>query len=281
MFRRLALGVSCLAPFLLSPVHAQAFSSAGSGANATSVHLSAAGTVVADATTAPVSGTAPPAYDRTGGLASINQNFTLASGLLGTATQGLQTGVVSTRAFSDGTSSATGSVNLTNVNSVLANKLLGDLVPTSALGLAADAISSTTTAGIDASGNFFGFGSSSITNLGITGTALGALTIDGSLLSNPSANTVVLSLAGLMVTLNEQVRNQTSTGLFLQTNAVHIALSNYSLAGKLISGDVILGHSEAQVAGAVPEPATWAMMLAGFGVVGFAMRRRRPDLALA
>lgn len=27
--------------------------------------------------------------------------------------------------------------------------------------------------------------------------------------------------------------------------------------------------------GAVPEPATWAMMLGGFGVVGFAMRRRR------
>lgn len=26
--------------------------------------------------------------------------------------------------------------------------------------------------------------------------------------------------------------------------------------------------------GAVPEPATWAMMLAGFGAVGFAMRRR-------
>jgi hypothetical protein len=28
-------------------------------------------------------------------------------------------------------------------------------------------------------------------------------------------------------------------------------------------------------AGAVPEPATWAMMLAGFGLVGFAARRRR------
>ena len=26
----------------------------------------------------------------------------------------------------------------------------------------------------------------------------------------------------------------------------------------------------------VPEPATWAMMIAGFGLVGFAMRRRRP-----
>ena len=28
-------------------------------------------------------------------------------------------------------------------------------------------------------------------------------------------------------------------------------------------------------AGAVPEPATWAMMLAGFGMIGFAARRRR------
>lgn len=29
------------------------------------------------------------------------------------------------------------------------------------------------------------------------------------------------------------------------------------------------------VAGAVPEPATWAMMLGGFGLIGFAARRRR------
>lgn len=29
-------------------------------------------------------------------------------------------------------------------------------------------------------------------------------------------------------------------------------------------------------AGAVPEPATWAMMLAGFGMAGAALRRRRP-----
>ena len=31
-------------------------------------------------------------------------------------------------------------------------------------------------------------------------------------------------------------------------------------------------------AGAVPEPGTWAMMLIGFGAVGFAMRRRRRTL---
>ena len=29
---------------------------------------------------------------------------------------------------------------------------------------------------------------------------------------------------------------------------------------------------------AVPEPATWAMMLLGFGAVGFAMRRRRQPM---
>jgi hypothetical protein len=30
-----------------------------------------------------------------------------------------------------------------------------------------------------------------------------------------------------------------------------------------------------QLLAAVPEPSTWAMMLVGFGAVGFAMRRRR------
>ncbi len=33
--------------------------------------------------------------------------------------------------------------------------------------------------------------------------------------------------------------------------------------------------------GGVPEPATWAMLVAGFGVVGAAMRRRRPDMFMA
>lgn len=36
-----------------------------------------------------------------------------------------------------------------------------------------------------------------------------------------------------------------------------------------------------EVSGAVPEPATWAMMIIGFGVVGGAMRRRRADIRIA
>jgi hypothetical protein len=36
----------------------------------------------------------------------------------------------------------------------------------------------------------------------------------------------------------------------------------------------------AQVSSAVPEPTTWAMMLVGFGAVGFAMRRK-PKVAVS
>ena len=42
-----------------------------------------------------------------------------------------------------------------------------------------------------------------------------------------------------------------------------------------------LSYFGARGPGAVPEPATWAMMLAGFGLVGGAMRRRRGTLATA
>ena len=34
-------------------------------------------------------------------------------------------------------------------------------------------------------------------------------------------------------------------------------------------------------AGAVPEPATWAMMIAGFGMIGAGMRTRRRKVAFA
>lgn len=273
MLRSLILSTSCLLPFLLSPAEAVTFAS---GANATSTRISVAGAVVADALVAPVSGSGAPAFDRTGGVAAIDQNFTLASGVTGTATQALQTGVVTTEAKSAAPAEtrAIGTVTLNDVSSTLASKLVADLLPVAALGLTADTLTSTTIAGIDAAGNLYGSGSSSITNLALGGSALGALTVNGALYSNPAANTVLLSLANLKVTLNEQLRTRNASGLFMQTNAVHIALNNYSLAGKLLTGDVVLGHSEASVTG-VPEPGTWATMLIGFGAVGFAMRGRR------
>jgi hypothetical protein len=37
---------------------------------------------------------------------------------------------------------------------------------------------------------------------------------------------------------------------------------------------VFLDRVSASVSGAVPEPATWGMMILGFGLVGMSMRRR-------
>lgn len=45
--------------------------------------------------------------------------------------------------------------------------------------------------------------------------------------------------------------------------------------GTLSTAGAITQFTTAQVAGAVPEPATWAMMLVGFGGIGMAMRRSR------
>ncbi|NJC34318.1 hypothetical protein GGR88_001792 [Sphingomonas jejuensis] len=43
----------------------------------------------------------------------------------------------------------------------------------------------------------------------------------------------------------------------------------------------ILGVDQASGPGAVPEPATWAMMIGGFGLIGTALRRRTGDTATA
>lgn len=45
--------------------------------------------------------------------------------------------------------------------------------------------------------------------------------------------------------------------------------------------DNIIVSIPGQDVGAVPEPATWAMMIAGFGIVGARMRRRRRRVAIA
>ena len=44
----------------------------------------------------------------------------------------------------------------------------------------------------------------------------------------------------------------------------------------------VLGVDQAvQVGGAVPEPATWAMMLLGFGAMGVALRKKKALPAIA
>ena len=57
-------------------------------------------------------------------------------------------------------------------------------------------------------------------------------------------------------------------------NNAGLAPGNFSLQSRAgaIGGDLVIGD---RPAGAVPEPATWALMLIGFGAIGAAMRSRR------
>jgi hypothetical protein len=48
-----------------------------------------------------------------------------------------------------------------------------------------------------------------------------------------------------------------------------------TLGGVLLNSTQFAFETDDWVFGVVPEPATWAMLIAGFGMVGFAMRRRK------
>lgn len=71
-----------------------------------------------------------------------------------------------------------------------------------------------------------------------------------------------------------------SSGAFLSSdNGATFTPTYQGIPSVAISvGDTV---AAAPVAGAVPEPATWAMMIAGFGLVGGAMRRRSTKIAFA
>ena len=59
------------------------------------------------------------------------------------------------------------------------------------------------------------------------------------------------------------------------TKGLHDYISMLTLAtGNIVSGDLTAAVS-------VPEPATWAMMVTGFCLIGSSVRRRRPTSVAA
>ena len=69
---------------------------------------------------------------------------------------------------------------------------------------------------------------------------------------------------------------------FESTQTLRLSQSlSYSVAGGALTGTDRLGSfSVAATTGSVPEPATWGMMLLGFGVMGVSLRRRKRTNAL-
>lgn len=95
--------------------------------------------------------------------------------------------------------------------------------------------------------------------------------------SSPSVDftSAVLTGAGGPYALNPVATGATEfwnrENLFLDAGQYTLTISGENRDTGVLEGSITIEQ-------AVPEPATWAMMLFGFGAIGFAMRRRRKDV---
>lgn len=249
-----------------SPAFAQAASSAYAvGVNQTVTAPGAANVIVSVGPLAQTSGSTPPSYNQSASVLSANQTTTLntsgvvapvvvnenlSTGLLSSNSQGTSTGAQATSNVQNGAVTI-GSPNLPALFNLMTTTI--------------DSMSTANAGGVS--------GTSSITGASLTGSIFGATTFASSLFASAAPNTVLWNLLGLKITLNEQLLSGT-TGI--TTNAIHINFNNFAVGTGLKNGDIILGNSQASFSpAAVPEPATWAMMLLGFGGIGLAMRRSK------
>jgi hypothetical protein len=94
-------------------------------------------------------------------------------------------------------------------------------------------------------------GTASFDQLIITGSLLGGMTLTYS--GTPPANYVLFSNAEVSITQNEQV-TRTATCVVgqectvtdgIHVVAVHVALTNTDIAGRIVSGDFFLGEAQA------------------------------------
>ena len=89
------------------------------------------------------------------------------------------------------------------------------------------------------------------------------------------ANPAAFGLAGLNLTdpcqqADGSLANPTCSG-YLYFDQIHPTTQIHA----------VIGNAIARQLGLVPEPAEWVMLIVGFGLVGVALRRRRPAVALA
>jgi len=277
MVRFKHLSVLCLA-LTTTPLAAQTVSSSAYGARAEL----GVGSII-DVGIGPVaqsSGSGAAGYSDTASVLTLNESLALGN-VLGTVfAQSLDSGVMTSSATSDypNTQSATASAQIVDLSASLTSKILF-LPELSLTGFGADVVQSTSTVSA-VGGMLSAVGNTTIAGLTLGGLNLGGLLIDTSLFVNPAANTVLVNLLGLKIVLNEQIiTGDGISSLGIETNAIRATFNDFLLGGRLLNGDLVFAHSQASITGynpaaAVPEPATWAMLIAGFGMIGFAARRR-------
>ena len=73
----------------------------------------------------------------------------------------------------------------------------------------------------------------------------------------------------------------TSIGETYNLSYLFTLVTNGGRTGTAVPNGLRITAGDAALTAAVPEPATWAMMLLGFGAIGFQMRRKRGALQIA
>lgn len=227
---------------------------------------------------APVTGRTSPGYALNNSAASLAAMVGLGNQNGVTARLTLGSGAIATAASANGTNPAdttTGSASA-QVNDLeigLATTFLG--VSTPVLSLSADRVQSLT------SGSKVGqittlAGQSIFSGLNLALLGLPVLVLGSN--AQVAPNFVAYDVGGLKVTLNQQFASNFDNTRVLITNAVGISFTNYLLDGRSLSGTVTIGQSLAEFVGnagdPVPEPASWAQLIAGFALVGFVQRRQ-------
>ena len=228
---------------------------------------------------APVSGRTSPGYSLNNSAASLAASVGLGTVSGVTATLGLSSGAIATASSANGTtpldtSSGSASATVNNLDIGLVTSLLG--VPTSILSLTAGQVQSLTTVN-KVGGATTLSGQAILSNLNLS--VLGAPILNLGSNAQVAPNFVAYDQGGLKVTLNQQFASNFDSTRVLITNAIGISFTNYLLDGRSLSGSITVGQSLAEFMDSsgdpVPEPASWAQMLAGFGLAGAAARRRR------
>jgi uncharacterized membrane protein YczE len=228
---------------------------------------------------APIIGRTSPGYSLNNSDASLAASVGLGTVSGVTATLGLNSGAIATAASANGTTpldttSGSASATVNNLEIGLVTSLLD--VPTSILSLTAGQVQSVSM--VDKlGGTTFLAGGSLFSNL--------ALSVNGSSVfsfgsnAQVAPNFVAFNQNGLKVTLNQQFASNFDNTRVLITNAIGISFTNYLLDGRSLSGSITVGQSLAELMDSsgdpVPEPASWAQMLAGLGFAGAAARHRR------
>ncbi len=251
----LALSMGLGPTFAVSPTSA-AVTTISSSSAVLDVTLSVAGVIsITLGPVLPAAGSAPPPYD-------VTNSQSLSLPLLG-----LSSSLVTDTASSPFPPTETGTATST-----------ADSFSFAPVGGALFSVSATTissTSSVNGTPTPSATGSTTITGLSLT-IAGNTFTFSGT----PSINDKIFGEPGLAVILNQQIPDAIETA-GITTNAIAIDFNNFAVGPNHVSGVVDIGQSLASLV-AIPEPATWAMLLAGFAGLGFAgYRTRRPAVAVA